>query len=284
MTRAGSWYIAATILVFKIGIAAWLVWHFLQSPEARTFAFDEYFWWFLLVGFMAQLIDGALGMAYGVTSNSLLLYLGVSPALASASVHTAKVFASGVSGISHLYFRNVDMALFLRLAIPGSIGGTLGAFLLSDILDGEIVKPYIAMYLLVLGILIVVKTFRRIVIREDVKHVIPLGFFGGIMDAIGGGGWGPIVTSNMIRKGKSPHITVGTVNTAEFFVAIFSTGVFLVLLGMQGWQTLLGLIVGGVLAAPLGAYLIRFIKPRVLMIIVGLVIVITSCFTISQSW
>jgi uncharacterized membrane protein YfcA len=282
MERKTSWYISAAILVLKACVGMWLVWQFVHSPEADVFTFSEKFWWFCLAGFIAQLIDGALGMAHGVTCTTLLLQMGVSPALASASVHTAKVFTSGVSGLSHLYFKNVDMRLFMRLVIPGVVGAVIGAYLLSNVLDGDQVKPFIAAYLLILGVVIIFKSFGQFIIREDVKRVGPLGFVGGLLDAIGGGGWGPIVTSNIIRQGKTPVITIGTVNTAEFFVAIFSTGVFLALLGMQGWEPLLGLIVGGVFAAPLGAYIVRIVKPKALMFTIGIVIIITSCVTIYQ--
>ena len=144
-----SWYLSVAILLFKAAVGLWLVWQFVHSPESREFSFSERFWWFCLAGFFAQLIDGALGMAHGVTCTALLYQFGVSPAIASMSVHTAKVFTSGVSGLSHLYFKNVDLQLFIRLVIPGVIGSVIGAYVLSDVLNGEIVKPYIAIYLLI---------------------------------------------------------------------------------------------------------------------------------------
>jgi uncharacterized membrane protein YfcA len=230
------------------------------------------------------MIDGTLGMAYGVSCTTFLLHFGVSPAVASASVHTAEVFTTGVSGLSHLYLKNVDKKLFLRLAIPGIIGAVIGAFLLSKVLNGHAVKPFIAGYLLILGILILIKSIKEPLFKDEIKRISPLGFFGGLLDAIGGGGWGPIVTSNIIHRGKTPQITIGTVNTAEFFVAFFSTGVFLFFIGMEGWKTILGLILGGVLAAPVGAYLVKYIKSRTLMFLVGLGIIITSCYTIYLSF
>jgi uncharacterized membrane protein YfcA len=229
------------------------------------------------------MIDGTLGMGYGVSCTSLLLRLGVTPAFASASVHAAKVFTAGVSGLSHLYLKNVDKKLFIRLVIPGAVGATIGAFLLSRVLDGDVVKPFIAAYLLVLGVIILVRSFGETIFKEEIKNVSPLGFIGGLLDAVGGGGWGPIVTSNIMRHGKSPLLTIGTVNTAEFFIAFFGTGVFLFFLGMEGWKTLLGLIVGGIIAAPVSAYFVRFIKPRFLMRIVGVAIVVTSVYTIWKS-
>ena len=276
-------HISYVILALKVCIIGWLVWQFFYSGTDNSFVADEQFYLFCLVGFIAQLIDGTLGMAYGVSSTTFLLHLGVPPAIASASVHTAEVFTTGVSGLSHLYLKNVDKKLFIRLAIPGILGAMLGAFLLSKVLDGNTVKPFISAYLLILGILILIKSIKEPLFKDEIKNVSPLGFIGGLLDAIGGGGWGPIVTSNIIHRGKTPQLTIGTVNTAEFFVAFFSTGVFLFFLGLEGWKTILGLVIGGVLAAPLGAYVLRFIKPRILMFIVGLVIILTSGFGIISS-
>jgi uncharacterized protein len=280
MERFQFKHITFVILALKLLFIGWLIWEFFHSNQQKTFSFDQQFLWFCLAGFIAQLIDGTLGMAYGVSCSTILLQLGISPAVASASVHTAEVFTTGVSGLSHLYFKNVDKNLFLRLAIPGIIGAMIGAFLLSKVLDGDMIKPFIAGYLLILGIIILIKSIREPLFKDEVKQVTPLGFFGGMLDAIGGGGWGPVVTSNIIQRGKTPQMTIGTVNTAEFFVAFFSTGVFLFFLGLEGWKIILGLICGGVLAAPVGPYLIKFIRPRLLMFIVGLFIIITSCYTI----
>lgn len=284
MERLKFRHISIIILALKVCIILWLLWQFLFSKSDHGFVLDKEFLLFCIAGFIAQIIDGTLGMAYGVSCTTFLLHLGIPPALASASVHTAEVFTTGVSGLSHLYHGNVDKRLFVRLAIPGIIGAMIGAFLLSKILDGNAIKPFIAGYLLILGILILIKSIKEPLFKDEIKSVSPLGFIGGALDAIGGGGWGPIVTSNIIHRGRTPQITIGTVNTAEFFVAFFSTGVFLFFLGLEGWKTTLGLILGGVLAAPIGAYLLRFIKPRVLMFIVGLVVIITSAFTIISAY
>jgi uncharacterized membrane protein YfcA len=284
MERLKFKHITYVILGLKVLIIGWLIWQFFQSEQQRTFVFDTTFFLFVLAGFLAQIIDGTLGMAYGVSCTTFLLHLGVPPVLASASVHTAEVFTTGVSGLSHLYLKNVDKKLFIRLAIPGIIGAMIGAFLLSRVLNGNAIKPFVAGYLLILGVLILIKSIREPLFKEEIKNVSPLGFIGGMLDAMGGGGWGPIVTSNIIHRGKTPQLTIGTVNTAEFFVAFFSTGVFLFFVGMQGWKTILGLILGGILAAPIGAYLVRFIKPRVLMFLVGLIIIITSIYNIISSY
>ena len=226
-------HISFVILAIKACFIGWLIWTFFQTGRQEAFILDTEFLLFCLVGFIAQIIDGTLGMAYGVSCTTFLLQLGVPPAVASASVHTAEVFTTGVSGLSHLYMGNVDKKLFLRIAIPGVIGAALGAFLLSKVLDGNAIKPFIAGYLLILGLLIVIKSIREPLFKEEIKNLSPLGFIGGALDSIGGGGWGPIVTSNIIHRGKTPQLTIGTVNTAEFFVAFVSTAVFLLIMGMQ---------------------------------------------------
>lgn len=273
-------HISIIMLLLKAVLIGWLVWQFFKAEEKHTFSFDTEFLLFCVAGFVAQIIDGTLGMAYGVSCSTILLQLGISPAIASASVHTAEVFTTGVSGLSHIYLKNVDKKLFLRLVIPGVAGAMLGAFLLSNVLDGQRITPYIASYLLILGLLIVIKSIKEPLFKDEIKRVSPLGFIGGLLDSIGGGGWGPIVTSNIIRKGKTPQMAIGTVNTAEFFVAFFSTGVFLLLLGLEGWKTILGLILGGVLAAPVGPVLIKYIRPRYLMFVVGIGIILMSCYTL----
>ncbi len=283
MNRIKFSHITALILILKLCVVGWLLWHFFTTDHQELIIMDREFLLFCLAGFIAQLIDGTLGMAYGVSCTTFLLHLGVPPALASASVHTAEVFTTGVSGLSHIYLKNVDKSLFLRLAIPGVIGAVIGAFLLSKVLNGDMVKPFIAAYLMILGVLIIVKSIREPLFKDEIRNVSSLGFFGGLLDAIGGGGWGPVVTTNIIQRGKTPKMTIGTVNTAEFFVAFFSTGVFLFFLGMEGWKTILGLIIGGVVAAPVGPILIRFIRPRFLMLLVGIGIILTSGYTLYLS-
>lgn len=268
------------ILSLKLLLIGYFIYIITQSEEF-TFSFDSTFYTFIGIGFCAQLIDGALGMAYGASSSALLLHFGVSPKIASASVHMAEVFTTGVSGLSHLKFKNIDEKLLVRLVVPGVIGAVLGAYLLSDVLNGGFVKPYISAYLLILGSIILYKGIRnKFKEKEKVKRTGLLAFIGGLFDAIGGGGWGPIVTSNIINQGKSPRIVIGTVNTAEFFVTFFATGIFLFYVGVDSWQVVLGLIIGGVIAAPLGAFLASKIDKRILMIVVGLVIILTSTLTI----
>ena len=227
---------------------------------------------YVLIGFAAQLIDGALGMAYGVTASSLLLGFGVPPAVSSATVHAAECFTTGTSAVSHHAFGNIDRRLFRRLLLPGMLGAGVGAYLLTTI-DGDMLKPWIAGYLLLMGIMILFKSFRELVPREVTAHVSALGFFGALMDAIGGGGWGPIVASNLIARGHELRLTVGSVNAVEFFVTLTASIVFLLTMGTGHLGIVLGLALGGMVAAPFGAWLLRFVRPRLLMPVVGVLVI-----------
>ncbi|MBB2962019.1 sulfite exporter TauE/SafE family protein [Methylobacterium sp. R2-1] len=228
------------------------------------------FWTAVAVGLAAQTVDGALGMAYGITSTTFLLSTGVPPA--AASVHVAEIFTTAFSGLSHWRLGNVDGALFRRLLIPGVIGAVAGATLLTSV-DGEVIKPFVSVYLLVMGLTILSKAFRTLKTRrEPPRAVVPLALGGGFVDAIGGGGWGPVVTTTLVGAGQDPRTSIGSVNAAEFFVALAS-GLSLTLLGgLTHWTTIAGLVVGGLFAAPIAALLVRVIPARVLMVVVGLLI------------
>lgn len=238
------------------------------------------FFLYILVGFIGQLIDGSLGMAYGVSCNTFLLALGFPPAVGSASVHAAEIVTTAVSGLAHFKFKNIRKDLFLRLLIPGVIGGALGAYILTRF-DGNAIKPYISIYLLAMGIVIIVKGLRKKQTPITVKRFIePLGFAGGVCDAVGGGGWGPVVTTTLVAVGNQPRETIGSVNAAEFFVTVAESVVFIMTIGLSHWQVILGLLIGGVLAAPLAAYTTRRIPLRPLMILVGVLISATSLSTL----
>jgi len=239
---------------------------------------------YVLVGFIAQVIDGALGMAYGVSSNSFLLSLGLPPAAASASVHMAEVVTTGISGYSHWRLGNVDWKLVRRLLFTGVVGGATGAYLLTSI-DGDLLKPYIAAYLLIIGVVIILKAFKMKQNQElDENHsprISLLGLFGGFCDAIGGGGWGPVVTSTLVARGKHPRMTIGSVNFSEFFVTLVQSIVFVLTLSIsQYWQIIVGLLVGGAIAAPFAARMTKKLPLKTLMIMVGLLIIILSIRTI----
>ena len=231
---------------------------------------------FVAVGFAAQLIDGALGMAYGVSATAVLLGLGVPPATASASVHAAEVFTTGASGLSHWRFGNVDLKLLRRLAIPGMIGGATGAFLLSNI-PGEVIRPFVSAYLVLMGLFILWRAIRRARnCSEPPERVAHLGLLGGFLDAIGGGGWGSIVTSSLIGQGLTPRYAIGSVSLAEFFVTTTITSTFLFTIGLELWPIIVGLIIGGVIAAPFAAYVTARVPDKPLMILVGVVICLLS--------
>lgn len=231
---------------------------------------------YTIVGFLAQIIDGALGMAYGVSSNSFLLSVGVSPAIASASVHVAETFTTAVSGVSHWKLGNVDKELFKKLIIPGVLGAMVGAYILSNI-DGNIIKPYIAAYLLIMGIVILVKALRSNHDEQKVtSHISILGVIGGFFDAIGGGGWGPIVTTTLVARGNNPRFTIGSVNSSEFFITFSQSVVFVAALFsdlVANWTVILGLLVGGIIAAPFAAVVTKKLPVRLLMGMVGLLII-----------
>ena len=238
---------------------------------------------FVAVGFAAQMVDGAIGMAYGVTSSSVMLSLGIPPATTSACVHAAETFTTAVSGASHWKFGNVDRKLLLRLALPGMIGGAIGAYVLTN-LDGEVIKPYISGYLLLLGIFIVWKALTsRVSDGTEPSRVAPLGFIGGLLDSMGGGGWGPIVTTTLIGQGTTPRYAIGSVNLAEFFVTFTISATFIATIGLELWPIIAGLIIGGVIAAPFAAYATKMLPDKVLMILVGCVVAILSLRTIVQA-
>lgn len=243
---------------------------------------QEKFLTYLLVGFLAQMIDGALGMAYGISASSFLISAGVPPAAASASIHISEIFTTGISGISHWRFGNIDKTMFKKLIIPGVIGSGLGAYFLSSF-DGNVIKPYISLYLLIMGIIIIVKAMKKIVLSEKHKHLRLIAFIGGFIDASGGGGWGSAVTTTLIGKGNNPKLTIGSVNAVEFFVTLCSSGVFVWMIGIHSWLIIAGLIIGGALAAPLGAFVCHKINTRFAMILVGLLIIFLSVRTILLS-
>jgi uncharacterized protein len=253
---------------------------------------EDLFYLFLIVGFLAQLVDGALGMAYGVVSSSVLLAFGVPPAAASASVHAAELFTTAASAGSHSWHRNVDWKLFRRLAPVGIAGGVLGTYVLTSI-DGSVLRPLVAAYLGLMGLYILYRGLKSVPPRVEPtsRVVLPLGAAGGFMDAIGGGGWGPVVTTGLIGSGGAPRQVIGTVNTVEFFLTAAISTTFILAIVTGHWEEsegltsylwpVLGLIIGGVAAAPLAGYVTRIIPARNLTIIVGVLI---SALAIHQTW
>jgi uncharacterized protein len=284
--KPGLWLLIGLIAVAVV-VGAGILYYY-NTPDITTtpvFVFTKsLFTWdvlfYIVAGLCAQMVDGALGMAYGATSTSLLLGMGVPPAIASASVHVAEVFTTGASGISHFRFGNVNKKLFMHLLVPGIIGAVLGAFLLSKKINGDFIKPFMSAYLMILGVIVLRKAFLSHKGKSKIKRLGFLAFFGGFMDAIGGGGWGPIVTSTLLSKGRTAHYTIGSVNAAEFFISLASAGTFLIFGSITGWPVIIGLIIGGVIASPFAALLVRKIKRKPLMIMVGVLIILLSIRTI----
>jgi uncharacterized membrane protein YfcA len=239
---------------------------------------------FIAIGFAAQLVDGALGMAFGLINSTLLIsVMGLPPRVASASVHAVETFTTAASGISHVLHRNVNWRLFARLVIPGMIGGVLGAYVLSSI-DASVARPFVMAYLSAIGLYLLFRAWRGRVEPRTPKVIEPLGLVGGFLDAAGGGGWGPVVTSNLLVQGSSPRETIGTVNTAEFFLTSTISATFIFTLGFAAFtlQTL-GILIGGLLAAPLGGWLAKKVPARPLMAMVGVLLTLTSAFSIYQA-
>ncbi|WP_112802907.1 MULTISPECIES: sulfite exporter TauE/SafE family protein [unclassified Neorhizobium] len=231
---------------------------------------------FIAIGFLAQIVDGALGMAFGVLTTTSLLAVGVPPAVASAMTHVTECFTTAASGLSHLYHRNVDWRLVVRLAPAGMIGGAIGAYMLSNI-DGEAIEPLVSAYLIAVGLFILYKAFQPRWPRDVRDWIVPfVGAGGGVLDAMGGGGWGPIVTSSLLGRGHDPKKVIGSTNLTEFAVTTVISATFIVALGWSELSSAVGLIIGGVLAAPLGALIVRRLPVKPLMIAVSLIIIGTA--------
>lgn len=254
---------------------------------------EDSFLLFMLVGFLAQIVDGALGMAYGVVSSTVMLSFGVAPAVASATVHAAEVFTTGASAASHIAHRNVDWRLFRRLAPAGIVGGLIGTYILTSF-DGSVLKPWIVGYLGIMGVYILYRSNHE----PDPYHehstggVVALGGSGGFVDAVGGGGWGPVVTTGLIGAGGAPRKVIGTVNATEFFLTLAVSAGFLIALVTGHWDeekalmdhatAVGGLIVGGVIAAPLAGYVTRILPHRVAMVLVGLLICTLAAYQLAR--
>lgn len=239
---------------------------------------DKNFHWMVMAGFLAQMVDGATSMGYGVTSAIVLMSANVNPAAISGSIHTAEMFASGASGYSHYKFGNVNKKLFKALLIPGVIGAILGAVLLVKFGETHIryIRPIMAAYTLFLGIKIFITAFATLTVKKKFKRYGWLAGAGGFLDSFGGGGWGPIVTATLITKGRTPRFVVGSVSLTEFFVTLASAFTFFTLIGVQHWQVILALVIGGLIAAPIAARLQGKLPRKASFILLGCIVVIWS--------
>lgn len=284
--KENKWRKVATrsLLVFGLMLIGHFIFSYLPLKELTSGTIkwyetlDKNFHWMVLAGFLAQLVDGALGMGYGVTSASILLSAGVNLASISGSIHTAEMFASGASGYSHYKFGNVNKKLFKALVIPGVIGAVLGAWLLSKYGEeyANYLRPLMAVYTMILGVRIFLNAFRKPRPQKKFKRHGVLAGIGGFLDSFGGGGWGPIVTTTLITKGRSPRYVIGSVSLTEFFVTLASAFTFFTLLGVTHWQVILALIIGGLIAAPLAARLAGKLPKRTSFILLGILVIFWS--------
>jgi uncharacterized membrane protein YfcA len=288
LLRIASYVVVAVLtgLVVYFSYQIFLGENSLSGSEIISHALnDPMFWSAVAVGLVAQVIDGALGMAYGVTSSSFLLAVGATPAMASGATHLAEVFTTGVSGVSHLKMGNVNKKLFFSLLIPGIIGALIGAYVLGNI-DGKALKPYISAYLLLMGLYVFSKAFRHIRPRHEINtaKVAPLALFGSFMDTTGGGGWGPIVTTSLVGSGHDPRTTIGSVNFAEFFLTVTVAASLFSILDQNVWIIVSGLVIGGLFAAPFAAYITKHLKTKTLLILVGSLISLISAFNLYKAF
>ncbi len=261
-----------------------LSYYFTWAQAVHLLESSTTFYTFVAVGFIAQLIDGVLGMGYGVVSAISLMSLGLHPAAVSASIHTAEMFASGASGYHHYKFGNVNKKLFKVLLLPGIAGSVGGALLLAHYGEqyAAWIKPILAVYLLILGVRIITRAFKKTDKRRKVKHAGWLAGAGGFLDSFGGGGWGPLVTSTLIANGRTPQYVIGTVSITEFFVTFASAFTFFAVMGLSHWEIVLGLIVGGVAAAPIAARLAGRIPTRWMFVGVGLMVIFWSLWALRK--
>lgn len=273
-----------SVLAFAFMLIGHFIFSYLPLKEIAdgTISFyhslDKNFGWMVLAGFLAQMVDGATSMGYGVTSAIVLMSANVPPAAISGSIHTAEMFASGASGYSHYKFGNVNKKLFKALLIPGVLGAILGAILLVKFGETHIryIRPIMALYTLFLGIKIFATAFLNLKVKKKFKGYSWLAGLGGFLDSFGGGGWGPIVTATLITKGRTPRFVVGSVSVTEFFVTLASAFTFFTLIGLDHWQVILALIIGGVAAAPIAARLSGKLPRKASFILLGVIVVIWS--------
>ena len=249
---------------------------------------DKNIGWYLLIGFVAQMIDGALGMAYGVSVTTFLLSLGIpfiTPAIASASMHASEIFTTGSSSLVYMRHKNINKKMFKALLLPGVIGAVAGVITVSFVSKEyfSLIRPLVAVYTLILGVLIIVKTLRVPKKRKKIKQLSPVAFTGGFLDSVGGGGWGPIVTTSLLAGGRHLRYAVGSSHLAKFFVALTSTITFFFFIGLNHWQIIFGLVIGGMIASPMSIYFSTKIPIKKGLLLVGIVIISISLKTIVQS-
>ena len=272
-----AFLLATAFLMFFIGYGCSTIVSFSDVQFGLSQVPNE-FYYMLLIGFVAQLIDGAVGLGYGVTCATSMMILGVKLPAISGSIHTAEMFSSAISGFSHYKFGNVNKKMLLWLSAFGVVGAILGAFFLVYLGNEYEDLAYLVLstYTFIIGIRLIVIAFKKVQLKKKIKFLGALGFSGGFMDAFGGGGWGPIVTSTLLAKGRKSKYVVGTVSLAEFFVTLAASIVFFVSLGTSHWYIVLGLIIGGVLASPIAAKLAGKLPQKTALLFVAILVIIFS--------
>ncbi|AOM78550.1 TSUP family transporter [Pedobacter steynii] len=270
-----------TSIIFSFGIVIAAFWH--KEPEFQAYIaqLNPMFYWFLIGGFIFAMIDGAIGMSYGVTSTSFSLAMGVPPASASMGVHLSEILSNGIAGWMHYRFGNVNWKLFRILLIPGIVGAVVGAYLLSSLEHySHYTKPLVSLYTLILGGVILSKAFKVNQKHKNpkgkIKKISLLGLFGGFIDAVGGGGWGSIVLSSLIAGGRNPRFSLGTVKITRFFIALMSSLTFITMLNGAHWEAVAGLVIGSALASPIAARVSNKISVKTIMVSVGVLVVLVS--------
>ena len=273
-----KWLIWLTI-VLSIAVLIAVFWQ--REPEFQAYVaeINPMFYWFLAGGFVFAMVDGAIGMSYGVTSTAFSLSMGIPPASASMGVHLSEVLSNGIAGWMHYRMGNINWKLFKLLIIPGILGAVAGAYLLSSLEHyGTYIKPFISLYTLILGGLILSKAFnvsgKRV--GGKIKKITILGLFGGFIDAVGGGGWGSIVLSSLIAGGRNARFSLGTVKLTRFFIALMSSLTFITMLKSAHWEAVAGLVIGSALAAPIAAKVSNRISVKSIMVAVGIIVIAVS--------
>lgn len=270
-------WVSAVLFIYTAGLTLWNT-----EPAFKTFLIDidPLFYWFLGAGFLFAMIDGAIGMSYGVTTASFSLAMGLPPASASMAIHISEVLSNGIAGWMHYKMGNVNWKLFKILIIPAIIGAVLGAYILSSLEHySAYVKPVVGVYTLCLGGIILMKAFnikKKKTGAQKIKKIGPLGFVGGFIDAAFGGGWGSIVLSSLIAGGRHPLFSLGTVKISRFFIATLSSLTFFTMLGGRYWEAVVGLIIGSALASPIAARVSNKISAKTIMVAVGIIVMLVS--------
>jgi siroheme synthase-like protein len=278
-TNANYKWLAWSTIFLSAVIIGTLLWHYEPGFSDMVQDIPPYFYYFLVAGFIFSMIDGAIGMSYGVTSTTFSLYMGIPPASASTAVHLSEIMSNAIAGWMHFKLGNVNMKLFKLLVVSGSIGAVVGAYLLSTFEHYNMyIKPLVSMYTLILGLVILSKAFKARKIKRGgkIKKIVPLGLGGGFMDAIGGGGWGSIVLSSLIAGGRNSRTALGTVKLSRFFIAFLSSITFITMVKGLHWEAIIGLIIGSAIASPIAVRVSSKISSKTIMVAVGIIVTLVS--------